>query len=257
MVNSQNSFVWYDLMTTDTAAAEGFYQGVMGWSIENADMPGMDYAILSAAGVPVGGLMALPHEATAAGVRPGWIGHIGVDDVDAFAERLTHAGGSIHRPPADIPAIGRFAVVADPQGAAFIMFQPASGEQTPHAPSMAPGHTGWHELHAGDRESAFDFYAGLFGWTKDTAIDMGPMGIYQLIAANGAQVGGMMTKTDAIPKPAWLYYFIVEDIDAGAARVKQEGGQVLQGPHEVPGGTWIVQCLDPQGAMFALVGPHS
>ena len=108
----------------------------------------------------------------------------------------------------------------------------------------------------GDRESAFAFYSGLFGWTKAEALDIGAMGIYQIFATGGTPVGGMMTKTEAVPAPVWLYYFNVEDIEAAAARVKDEGGQVVRGPHPVPGGSWIVHCLDPQGAMFALVGPH-
>jgi hypothetical protein len=119
---------------------------------------------------------------------------------------------------------------------------------------MTPGHIGWHELHAGDGASAFDFYAGEFGWTKAEAMDMGAMGTYQLFAAGGEAIGGIMTKPPQMPSPAWLFYFIVPDIDSAAARVTAGGGQVLQGPVQVPGGGWIVHCMDPQRAMFALVG---
>ena len=118
----------------------------------------------------------------------------------------------------------------------------------------APGHVGWRELHAGDGPAAFDFYARLFGWTKDEAMDMGPMGVYQLFAAGGQAIGGMMTKTAETPAPYWLYYFNVEAVDAAIARVKAAGGQLLNGPMQVPGGSWIAQCMDPQGAMFAVVG---
>ncbi len=111
-------------------------------------------------------------------------------------------------------------------------------------------------MHAADRESGFEFYSSLFGWTKAEAIDMGPMGVYQLFATGGVPVGGMMTKTEAVPVASWLYYFNVEDIDAAAARVKTAGGQILNGPHQVPGGSWILQGSDPQSAMFALVGPR-
>jgi predicted enzyme related to lactoylglutathione lyase len=122
------------------------------------------------------------------------------------------------------------------------------------APAGTPGHIGWRELHAGEREGAFAFYSGQFGWTKAEAIDMGPMGVYQIFAIDGAQAGGMMTKTPQTPTPFWLYYFNVAAVDAAMARVTDGGGQVLNGPHQVPGGSWIVQCFDPQGAMFALVG---
>ena len=121
---------------------------------------------------------------------------------------------------------------------------------------MTPGHVGWHELQAGDLDSAFAFYAGLFGWTKSEAIDMGDMGLYQTFATGGAAVGGMMKKMPEVPTPFWLYYFNVEAIDAAAARVSQGGGKLLMAPREVPGGSWIVQCLDPQGAMFAMVAPR-
>jgi predicted enzyme related to lactoylglutathione lyase len=85
-------------------------------------------------------------------------------------------------------------------------------------------------------------------------MDMGAMGTYQLFAAGGEAIGGIMTKPPQMPSPAWLFYFIVPDIDSAAARVTAGGGQVLQGPVQVPGGGWIVHCMDPQRAMFALVG---
>jgi predicted enzyme related to lactoylglutathione lyase len=112
-------------------------------------------------------------------------------------------------------------------------------------------------LHTTDWPAAFGFYAALFGWTKGEPFDMGPMGVYQLFATGDCPVGGMMNMT-AEPKapPHWLYYFNVEAIDAAVARVAAAGGQVLNGPMQVPGGSWIVQGLDPQGAPFALVGPR-
>jgi hypothetical protein len=108
-------------------------------------------------------------------------------------------------------------------------------------------------LHAGDGASAFAFYSGLFGWTKAEAVDMGPMGIYQTFASGGAAIGGMMTKMPDAPAPFWLYYFNVDAIDAAVARAKDSGGSIVLEPHQVPGGSWIAQCLDPQGALFAMV----
>ena len=142
-------------------------------------------------------------------------------------------------------------MVSDPQGAPFVVFAPNGEAPDPLAP-MTPGSVGWHELHTTDWQAGFAFYADQFGWTRADALDMGPMGIYQLFATGGAPVGGMLNNT-ALPRPAWLYYFSVEAIDAATARVTAAGGQVLMGPHEVPGGAWIVQGKDPQGAMFALV----
>jgi uncharacterized protein len=256
MSKNHGTFVWYDVMTSDSKAAQSFYQGVIGWDAKDSGMADRSYTILSVGPTMVGGLMPIPEEARAMGAGPTWMGYIGVDDVDAYAARVKTAGGAVHRGCQDIPGIGRFAVVADPHGAAFILFKGTSDQApTPAAPG-APGHIGWHELHAGDRESAFAFYSGLFGWTKAEAVDMGPVGIYQTFATGGAPVGGMMTKTPATLAPFWLYYFNVDAVDAAAERVNQGGGQVINGPHQVPGGSWIVQCIDPQGAMFAMVGPQ-
>jgi predicted enzyme related to lactoylglutathione lyase len=203
----------------------------------------------------VGGLMPIPADAKAMGARPGWMGYVGVSDVDGYAARVKAAGGAIHRPPADIPGVGRFSVVADPQGAAFILFKGMGGEEPAAVAHGTPGHIGWHELHTTDREAGFAFYASLFGWTKTEAMDMGPAGTYQMFATGGETVGGMMNRTPEMPATCWLYYFNVDKIDAAVARVTQAGGKVLNGPLEVPGGVWIAQCLDPQGAMFAMVGP--
>lgn len=248
------TFVWYELMTTDAKAAEAFYTAVVGWSAKDAGMPGMSYTLLSAGEAQVAGMMTLPPEVCAAGGQPGWIGHIGVSDVDDYTRRVQQKGGKVHREPSDIPGIGRFSVVADPQGAPYMMFKGAGEMPEPAAP-MTPGHIGWRELHAADGAKAFDFYSGLYGWQKRDAVDMGPMGTYQTFAAgSGDAMGGMMTDTQG-PAPYWLYYFSVPSITAATARIKDHGGQILHGPMEVPGGDWVVNGKDPQGVLFALVGP--
>jgi predicted enzyme related to lactoylglutathione lyase len=247
-------FVWYEVMTTNVPAATSFYHDVVGWNAKDSGMPGQSYTLLSAGPAMVGGLMPIPDEAIAMGAGPCWTGYIAVDDVDAGAGRVKAAGGAVHRPPGDIPGVGRFAVVADPHGAVFILFK-GMGEE-PHKPAPGtPGHVGWHELHAGDGESDFAFYASLFGWTRLDAMDMGPMGKYQIFSSGNDPAGGIMTKTKETPAPFWLYYFNVASIEAAAGRVNKGGGKVSHGPMEVPGGSWIIHCRDPQGAMFALVGP--
>ena len=159
-----------------------------------------------------------------------------MSDVDGFAKRVKEMGGTVHRGPEDIPGVGRFAVCADPHGATFFLFKGSSDAQPQPVPQGTPGHIGWHELYAGNGEKAFAFYSGLFGWTKTEAMDMGPMGTYQLFATDREAVGGMMTKPEQVPAPMWLYYFNVDNIDAAAARTRDNGGQVFNGPMEVPGG---------------------
>jgi hypothetical protein len=181
-----------------------------------------------------------------------WIGYIGADDVDATIERFKAAGGRVYHGPDEIAGIGRFAVLADPEGATIALFKPSSAGDGPPPAGFNPGHVGWHELHAADREAAFAFYAGLFGWTKAEAIELGPMGTYQMFAVGGTMVGGMMTRADAAAPPFWLYYLNVEHIDAALALVKDAGGTASGEAHQVPGGGWIAHCRDPQGASFAM-----
>jgi uncharacterized protein len=253
MPNTHGSFVWYELMTTDAKAGEAFYSDVVGWSAEKAQVPGVDYTLLKAGSELRAGMVTMPAEVCQAGWRPGWMGYVAADDVDATARRVSELGGKVHREPQDIPGVGRFAVVADPHGAVFALMKwevPHADE--PPAPGK-PGNAGWRELYAGDLESAFEFYSKLFGWTKADAHDMGPMGVYQIFALGGETIGGMMTKPAQVPTPGWNYYFNVDAVSAAAQRAKSKGGEILNGPTEVPGGSWIVQGRDPQGATFALL----
>jgi predicted enzyme related to lactoylglutathione lyase len=256
LVDSHGRFVWYELTTTDMEAAKAFYAEVVGWGTQDASMPGMAYTLFTAAGASVSGLMGLPEDARKLGFRPNWLGYVGVNDVDATADRVTQLGGAVHVPPKDVPNISRFSVAVDPQMATIALFKwLKSGQEQPPELS-APGRVGWHELLAADWEKAWSFYGELFGWRKVDA-DIGAMGTYQLFSAGGQTIGGMFTKPAAVPAPFWLYYFNVGDIDAAVKRVKAGHGQILDGPIEVPGDRWIVHCTDPQGAMFALAGKRS
>ncbi len=252
MPTAPTKFIWYELNTPDPKAAAAFYGHVLGWEAKPFG-DGQDYTVVSAAGVNVGGIMGLPADACEAHAHAGWVGYLGVDDVDATAVRIRAAGGSILREPTDIPGVGRFAVAADPNGAVFLLIRGWSPEGVPEAPAGTPGHVGWRELHAGEGKAAFDFYAGLFGWTADQAFDMGPLGTYQLFAAGGPAVGGIMTKTPEAPRPFWSYYFVVDALEPALARARERGGKLCMGPHQVPDGSWIAQCQDPQGAWFALM----
>jgi uncharacterized protein len=258
MVGVHGGFCWYELLTTDAPAAERFYRDVVGWSAQTMNNGPQPYTVLSIAGDrSVAGLMTLPEAVRANGAQPGWIGYLWVEDVDAYAAKVVEKGGRIWRPAEDIPTIGRFAVVADPQGAAFALFKDAGTTAPSPIPPQTPGGAGWRELMASDWETAFAFYAELFGWTKDRAYDMGPLGTYQLFAVDGETTGGMMTKPADLPVPFWTYYFYVDGLGAAAERLKAGGGTLINGPMQVPDESWIVQARDPQGAMFALVSRNA
>ena len=246
----RGDFVWYELCTDDPSAAAQFYTAVTGWQVKPSGIPDTDYTLFCIGDRPVAGAMSLPPEQMPP--RPVWFGFIGVDDVDAKAAEAEAAGGVIFRPPQDIPAVGRFAVLTDPLGAVFLLFKGAGAAPPPLAP-MQTGSIGWHELHSSDWEKVWPFYERLFGWTKGQTLNLGPIGTYQLFMASSVPIGGMMTSHIA-PRPFWLYYFVVDDIDAAVARVTAHGGTLLQEPREVPGGPWTITAQDPQGGVFALVG---
>ena len=251
----RGKFIWYDVMTNDTKPASDFYKAVIGWNAAEFPMAdGTNYTVFSQGETMVGGLMKIPADAAAMGARPCWSGYIAVDDVDADAKRIADAGGKIMRPPTDIPNVGRFAVATDPGGAMFLIFKPSTDETPVGHPPMAPGFIGWHELYADNIDREWDFYSKLFGWTKARSMDMGEMGVYQTFAVNDVETGGMMKRPPQVPASFWNYYLGVDNVTAAMGRVTQHGGKVMMGPQEVPGGAWIVQALDPQGAFFSLIG---
>lgn len=257
MFDSHGRFIWYELVTTDVKAAKAFYTKVVGWGMQEVAMPGISYTLFTAGGTSVSGLMDLPEEARKSGFRPSWLGYVGVDDVDAAADRISRLGGAVHVPPKEIPNISRFSVAVDPQMATIALCKWLEGGGQHQTPELdKPGHVGWHELFAADWEKAFPFYADLFGWQKANT-DTGATDSYQLFSSGGVTIGGMLNKPPMAPIPFWLYYFNVDDIDAAAKRVRVGRGKILNGPIELPGDAWILQCTDPQGAIFALLGKRN
>ncbi|MGP1352566.1 MAG: VOC family protein [Parasphingopyxis sp.] len=256
MPNKHGDFIWYELTTSDADAAKDFYSAVLGWTWETSEgQPDMPYYLFSMNDTQVGGMMALTDEMRANGAVPAWLGYIAVDDVDKSAEAIKAAGGAVHIPPTDIPDVGRFAMVNDPQGAFFYIMRGASDEESHSFAATEPkvGHCAWNELLSSDPEAAIAFYSEQFGWEKVEEMDMPPMGKYHMLG-HGYGLGGVMQKPEQMPIPAWTFYFRVPDIDAALVTVKDKGGQVFTEPMEIPGDEYTINAMDPQGAPFALVG---
>lgn len=252
MFTPKGKFAWFELMTSDTAAAGKFYSDVVGWTTQEVTAPGSEhsYTTFNLDGVGMAGMLHLPDHTN-------WIGYIAVDDVDAHVEKIVAAGGKLWKPATDVPGMLRFAVMSDPQDAAIVIFTPHPAMPSPQRPAPpAPGTIGWHELYTTDLDGAFSFYSQLFGWTKVSDMDMGPMGVYRIFdEGDGKQMGdgGMMLKPPQVPVSCWKFYFHVDSIRAAIQRIEAGGGKVLSGPIEVPGGAWVLQGQDPQGAVFSLV----
>jgi uncharacterized protein len=253
VINSHGRFAWYELITTDMQSAKIFYSRVMGWGVLDASIPSGAYTLFTSGNALVGGLINLAKKVREMGGRPGWIGYVEVNDVDAIAERIKQLGGAVHVPPTDVPNISRFSIFDDPQTARHAVLKWLKPTQPQPAELNASGRVGWHELLAANWETALNFYVELFGWQKGDT-ETGELGTYQMFSAGGQTVGGMFTKPPTVPGPFWLYYFHIGDLDAATRRVKAAGGQILGGPFELPGSSWIIQCADPEGAIFALEG---
>ncbi|WP_426433902.1 VOC family protein [Bradyrhizobium genosp. P] len=249
------SFAWYELLTTDVAGASTFYGGVLGWEVKDISTPELLYTLFTSGEVPRSGLMELPEEGRRQGAMPRWIGYVGVDDIDATVGRIQKLGGAVYVPPTGTN-IGRISIVADPQRATFGLVSGLEVTPQPVADLDAPSRVGWHELLAADWRKAFTFYSDVFGWRQAEA-DVPATEPYQLFSVGGRMAGGIFNKRPIEAIPFWLYYFNVDDVDAAMLRVKTGGGRIYEGPLELPDGSWIVRCLDPQGATFALQGARN
>lgn len=248
-----HGFVWYDLLVDDVEAAQAFYTAAVGWSVSPGGMDEGDYRILSAGDDPVAGLMQRPADMPS---PHAWIGYVGTDDVDADAAAIAAAGGAVHMPPMTLPGVGRMAMVADPQGTPFQLFAPEE-ESRSFQPNDAatPGHFVWNELTARDPDAAIAFYTERFGWRQEGSMPMGPLGDYRFLHAGPTVIGAAMGEVPG-GRLGWRFYTMVDDIDAALARVEAAGGRGLQGPDEIPGGSFSLVAADPWGVQFGLVGPR-
>ena len=246
--SSRGRFVWHELLTTDTKSAEGFFTKVVGWKTKPFDQ---SYTLFMTGDRNRAGLMTLPADAKNMGAPPNWVTYIATPNVDETAKQAAAIGGKVLKAPADIPNIGRFAILQDPQGATFAAFK--GSQEMPVDETPGVGDFSWHELVTTDYKAALAFYKNLFGWQETNAMDMGPQGTYQMFGLDGKTMGGVYNKpTDRPGPPAWLPYIRIPDAKKSAATIKSLGATVINGPMEVPGGDMIVTGLDLQGVPFAV-----
>ena len=255
MTNPHGTPIWYELLTADPDASKRFYDEVIGWTIEAEPSGDMDYRMIDTPNRQVGGVMRLTGEMKAGGARPSWLFYIGVDDVDATVAKITSAGGDVLMPARDVPGVGRMALVADPQGVPFYVMRGSSGESSTAYDRTGMGKCNWNELNTPDQAAAHDFYAEAFGWSYPGKMPMGELGDYVFVEAAGETIGATMPLRPDGPQAAWLFYFRARDIDAAVVKVKQGGGTVHSGPHEVPGGDRVIVASDPLGVMFGVAAP--
>jgi predicted enzyme related to lactoylglutathione lyase len=243
-------FVWYELMTSSAAGAKAFYPAVAGWATE--DWPHSQYTMWTSGGIPLGGIVQLRPDQLQQGMRSAWMPYIEAGDVDETARKAPTFGGRVLFGPQDIPGTGRFAVLADPQGAVFAIYHSLSPSEGFDGDPI-PGRFAWHELTTTNHRAALEFYRRLFGWESTGNFTM-DVGDYQMYGSRGKSYGGMFTRTPEMGNmpPFWLCYIAVTDLEKSLATAKKLGGKIMTGPVDVPDGGRIAVLTDPQGAMFAL-----
>jgi len=255
-------YIWYELMTTDADGAKAFYDAVVGWNIGEPSPEFQGYRMIGRSdGGFAGGVLPINEDMQQHGARPGWLGYIHVEDVDSTVAAIEQEGGKTWMAAADIPNVGRIALVTDPQDAPFYIMKPIPPSGDPNAQSDVfsvdqPQHVRWNELSTTDPDAAVDFYRRHFGWGQEGDMDMDEMGKYRFIQSGSTTIGAVMRKPPQLPVSAWSYYIGVDDIDRAIDAISAGGGQVLHGPMEIPGGEFALNGMDPQGAAFGLVGPR-
>ena len=251
--HAPGSFCWVELNTSDPEAAKTFYTGLFGWQAEDTPAgPDMVYTMLRINGLEVGAMCGLQPEQKAHGVPPHWMSYISVESADNAAAKAASLGATVMAGAFDVMDVGRMAIIQDPQGAMFCVWQPKA-----HIGARLVGETGtfgWDELWTTDRKKAAEFYTGLFGWGAKEG-DMGEMGVYTEWQNGGQSIGGMMQiSPDMGPVPPnWLPYFMVEDCDAVANKAAATGGKLFVPPTDIPHVGRFSVIQDPQGATFAII----
>jgi hypothetical protein len=250
-MSNRGNFLWYELMSNNLAGAKAFYGELLGWGLQPWQDSPTEYSMFTVKGRAVAGLMELPADAKKMGAKPHWMAYVGSNDVDATTSQARQLGAKVVVPPSDIPKVGRWSLLEDPQGAMLSPFKSTDPEMPSQPPEI--GDFSWHELATTDVDAAWRFYESLYGWKHTQTMDMGDMGPYLLFMASEHQGGGIYKLPPEMKAPPhWLFYVRVDNIDDAVKRCSKLKGKVLNGPMEVPGGDRVAMCLDPEGTAFAM-----
>lgn len=246
-------FVWRDLMTTNPEAAKTFYTQLFGWTLDGAPMPGLPndtYDMFANRGEVLGGCMPLD---PGHGTPPHWISYVEVpDSVDAAVERAAAKGGMVGVPPMDIPGVGRFAVVMDPDGCAFSPFAASPDAPLPDDAEPAAGGVSWNEVFVNDVARGVDFYTTVFGWADDPMDVPGVPEPYHMLKSGETGRAGLMSTQGGMMPPLWVIHFRTDDLDASTKKATDLGGSTFGPVIAVEGIGRFQWIADPQGAQFVL-----
>ena len=243
--HAPGTFSWADLATSDADGAKAFYTGLFGWDTEDLPMPeGGVYTMLSKGGKPVAALSSARE-----GQPSAWNSYVTVESADDSAAAAQEHGGTVAMEAFDVMEVGRMAVVQDPTGAFFSVWEPRARIGAERV--NEPGALTINQLNTSDPERAQEFYSAVFGWRFEQVAtgEQAYWGIY-----NGDRLnGGMMPLAPELGAPShWLVYFGSESVDEDAGRIRELGGEPLIEPMSVPGGR-VLPARDPQGAVFAVL----
>lgn len=244
-------FCWVDLVAHDMTAAEEFYTALFDWTVETKDTgDGPPYAMFSQNGNVVAGIGEMNDEMRENGMPPTWNSYVSVDNIHEAAESAQEHGATVVTPPMEVVGAGWLAFIQDPTGATVGLWQ-AGGH---HGATRVnePGSFCWNDLNTHSADAAMRFFQELFGWAFEK--DPKTEGSYFIIQNDGRENGGLLEMTeewDDMP-PHWMVYFAVANVDRAAERLKDLGGEILQGPFETSVGPMTV-VADPQGASFYLI----
>lgn len=251
--HAPGTFSWPELSTSDQKAGNAFYAALFGWAIDDMPMgPGDFYTMYQLRGKPVGAAATQRPDEKQMGIPPHWNNYVTVKNVDESAKKAESLGGKILAPPFDVMDAGRMAVIQDPTGAVFQIWQ--ANRSIGAMILNEPGALCWTELTTSDTKAAEAFYTGLFGWSPKYSAPGSPME-YTEFSVGGVPSIGMMPKPKEMPAhiPSyWMPYFQVASCDASTAKAKELGARVMVGPQDIPGTGRFTIVSDPQGAMFAM-----